>query len=84
MKWSKHLYSVTVSNLYGEEKMYKMTQKEFDELTKDVTLEIKKGCSHPEVVRINDDYTGAHIDYGCTRSGMMHTNRDAFQKGTKF
>ncbi len=58
--------------------MRKMSQKEFDELVKDIPLEVKIKCKHSEVVRINDDYSGAHIDYGCTGCGMMHTNKEFF------
>lgn len=54
-----------------------MSQSEFDKLC---FCANSKDCNHPDVVRLVDAYTGAHMDYGCMVCGLQHSNRDVFNK----
>ena len=68
--------SVLMCDIFREEIfMQKMDQEEFDKIKFEKE---PKDCRHPNVVRIT--YLGAHIDYGCTVCGMMHTEIEAFTK----
>lgn len=57
--------------------MQKMDQEEFDKLMFDKN---PKECGHPDIVRLIDGATGAHIDYGCKVCGLQYTNREAFER----
>ena len=57
--------------------MRKMDQEEFDGQT---FVKNPRDCGHPDVVRLIDGATGAHMDYGCTVCGLQHTNSEVFKK----